>query len=82
MKEVIALTMGIWKDSRVRPGKRFFVEDNDVADWFKTYAPGDEPEPPAKHEPMTLLEHAMQPIHRVSGTQPKKVGRPSDKNVI
>ena len=81
MKEVIALTMGIWKDSRMRPGKRFLVEDNETADWFKDYQPGDDPPAPAKQEPMTLLEHATQPVHRVSGTQPKKE-RPSDKNVI
>jgi len=81
MKEVIALTMGVWKESRVRAGKRFFVEDNDVADWFKEYAPGDDLAAPARQEPMTLLEHTMQPVHRISGTQPKK-SRPSDNNVI
>ena len=34
MKEVVAISLGVYKDSRRRPGTKFMVGDDETADWF------------------------------------------------
>ena len=70
MKEVIALELGIYKDTRQRKNSRFFVEDEDTADWYKLYE--GESTSPEVTRTQTLAEFAEASMRavRVSGTQP------------
>lgn len=78
MKEVVAITLGVYKDSRRRPGTTFWVGDDETADWYVPVAQREAPAAPQSEE-MTYLEAgkgrtvSLQEVLHKRGRKPKEV---------
>lgn len=78
MKEVVAITLGVYKDSRRRPGSTFFVEDHETADWYVPVFK-DEPKDESKSDEMTYAEAGkgrtvalVDVLHKKRGQKPRE----------
>lgn len=66
--EVIAIKMGIWNASRVRPGTKFEVPDGTRANWFVPAGAAKAPKPakPKDQTPVALSQLGQRPVQTMN----------------
>lgn len=88
MKEVIALELGVYKDTRQRKNSRFFVEDVETADWYKPYKGEGVATPVTQRQTLAEFAESSRNADRISGgtqsvptNKNKKIEKPETRNL-